>query len=126
MRSDKLDAAEEAQGEAGVLSRLVSLVFGFLIWVLHFLAVYAATAVACVLGLGAEDMGVRSAFVTALVIVTLVAAAVVVLHALKQYRRRDEVPNRRFLRAIAIGHDAIATVGILYQLFPILMVPACQ
>jgi uncharacterized membrane protein len=59
MRSDKLDAAEEAQGEAGVFSRLLGLVFGFLVWVLHFLAIYAATAVACVLGLGAAGAGVR-------------------------------------------------------------------
>jgi hypothetical protein len=126
MRSDKLDAAEEAQGEAGVLSRLLGLVFGFLVWVLHFLAVYAATAVACVLGLGAADASMRSTFVIALVIMTVVAAAIVVLHALKTYRRRGEVPNRRFLSSITIGHDAIATVGILYQLFPILLVPVCQ
>ena len=126
MRSDKLDAAEEARSEAGVLSRLLGLVFGFLVWVLHFLAVYAATAVACVLGLGAADAGGRSSFVTALVGVTMAAAAMVVLHALKTYRRRDEAPNRRFLRGITIGHDAIAVIGILYQLFPILMVPLCQ
>jgi hypothetical protein len=126
MRSDKLDATEEARSEAGVLSRLLGLVFGFLVWVLHFLAVYAATAVACVLGLGAADAGVRSSFVTALVVVTVAAAAIVVLHALKTYRRRDEAPNRRFLRGITIGHDAIAVIGILYQLFPILMVPLCQ
>lgn len=126
MRSDKLDAAEEARSEAGVLSRLLDLVFGFFVWIMHFVAIYAATAVACVLGLGATDAGVRSTFVTALVIVTAAAAAIVVLHALKTYRRRDEAPNRCFLRGITIGHDAIATVGILYQLFPILMVPLCQ
>ncbi len=126
MRSDKLDAAEEAQGEAGVFYRLLGLVFGFLVWVLHFLAIYAATAVACVLGLGAADAGARSTFVTALVIVTVAAAAVVVLHALKTYRRPGEAPHRRFLRGITIGHDAIAVIGILYQLFPILMVPVCQ
>jgi hypothetical protein len=126
MPSDKLDADVEAQGEAGVLSRLLGLAFGFFVWVVHFLAVYTATAVACVLGLRAADAGARSTFVTALVIVTVAAAAVVGLHALKTYRRRDEAPNRRFLRGITIGHDAIAAVGILYQLFPILMVPLCQ
>ena len=126
MRSDKPEAAEEARGEAGVLSRLLSLVFGFLVWIMHFVAIYAATAVACVLGLGAADAGARSTFVTALVIVTVAAAALVVLHALKTYRRRDEAPNRRFLSGITIGHDAIATVGILYQVFPIFMVPVCQ
>jgi hypothetical protein len=126
MRSDKLDAAEEVRGEAGVLARLLGLVFGFLVWILHFLAIYAATAVACVLGLGAAGVGVRATFVTALVIVTGAAAAVVVLHALKQYWRRDEAANRRFLAGITIGHDAIATVAILWQLFPILLVPVCQ
>jgi hypothetical protein len=126
MRSDKLDATEEARSEAGVLSRLLDLVFGLFVWIMHFVAIYAATAVACVLGLGAADASVRSTFVTALVIVTVVAAAVVILHALKTYRWRGEVPNRRFLRGITIGHDAIATVGILYQLFPILLVPVCQ
>jgi NO-binding membrane sensor protein with MHYT domain len=126
MRSDKLDAAEEARSEAGVLSRLLDLVLGFVVWIMHFVAIYAATAVACVLELGAADAGVRSSFVTALVIVTVAAAAIVVLHALKTYRRRDEAPNRRFLRGITIGHDAIAVIGILYQLFPILMVPLCQ
>jgi hypothetical protein len=97
-----------------------------LVWVLHFLAIYAATAVVCVLGLGTAAAGVRSTFVAALVIVTVAAAVIVVLHALKTYRRRDEAPNRRFLGGIAIGHDAIATVAILWQLFPILLVPACQ
>jgi hypothetical protein len=126
MRSDKLDAAEEARSESGVLYRLLDLVFGFFVWIMHFVAIYAATAVACVLGLGAADAGVRSTFVTTLMIVTVAAAAIVVLHALKQYWRRDEVPNRRFLRGITIGHDAIATVAILWQLFPILLVPVCQ
>jgi Mn2+/Fe2+ NRAMP family transporter len=126
MRSDKLDAAEEAQGEAGVFSRLLGLVFGFLVWVLHFLAIYAATAVACVLGLGAAGAGVRSTVVTTLVIVTVVAAAIVVLHALKTYRRREKVLDQRFLSSITIGHDAIAVIGILYQVFPILLVPVCQ
>ena len=126
MRSDKPDADVKAQSEAGVFYRLLDLVVGFFVWIMHFVAIYAATAVGCVLGLGTADAGVRSTFVTALVIVTVAAAAIVVLHALKQYWRPDEALNQRFLRRIAIGHDAIATVAILYQLFPILMVPACQ
>jgi hypothetical protein len=97
-----------------------------LVWGLHFLAVYAATAMACVLGLGTADAGARSTFVTALVIVTVAAAAIVVLHALRTYRRRGKVANRRFLAGITVGHDAIAVIGILYQLFPILMVPVCR
>jgi membrane protein implicated in regulation of membrane protease activity len=126
MRSDKLDADVEAQSEAGVLYRLLDLVFGFFVWVIHFLVVYVPTAVACVLGLGAADVRVRSTFTTALVGVTVAAAAIVLLHALKRYRRREKVPDRRFLIGITIGHDAIAAIGVLYQLFPILLVPVCQ
>ena len=126
MPSDNLDTGVEAQSKAGVVPRLLDLICGFVVWVLHFLAIYAATAVACVLGLGAADARVRSTFVTILALITVAAAAIVVLHALKTYRRQEEGRDRRFLRGITLGHDAIATLGILYQLFPILMVPACH
>jgi hypothetical protein len=126
MSSDNLDTGVETPSEAGVLARLLDLVLGFFVWALHFLAVYVTAAVACVLGLGAADASVRATFVTVLVIVTVVAAAIVVLHALKTSRRHEEVPDWRFLMGITIGHDAIAALGILYQLFPLLMVPVCQ
>ena len=125
MRSDNVDAAE-APSEAGALYRLLGLAFGLLVWVMHFLAIYAATAVACVLGLGAADVGVQSTFTAALVAVTVAAAAIVVLHALARYRREEKIPGRHFLKEITLGLDAIAALGILWQLFPILMVPVCR
>jgi hypothetical protein len=126
MRSDNVDAAAEAPSEAGVLYRLLEPAFGLFVWVIHILAVYAATAVVCVLGLGAADERVHSTFTASLVAVTVAAAAIVVLHALRKYRLPEKGLDRRFLAEITIGLDAIAAIGILWQLFPILMVPVCQ
>ena len=125
MRSDKVDAAQ-APSEAGALYHLLDLAFGLIVWVIHFLAIYAATAVACVLGLGAADVGGQSTFTAALVAVTVAAAAIVALHALTRYRWEEMIPDRHFLTEITLGLDAIAALGILWQLFPILMVPVCQ
>jgi hypothetical protein len=99
--------------------------FGFFVWAAHFLAIYIAAAVACVLGLGrderrgpnclpreprASDGGLgrhpRPARGLA-----LPAAA--------------RLPAYRFRMSVTIGGDAIAMVAILLQFFPILMVPLC-
>ena len=126
MRSANVDATVETPSEAGVIYRLLGPVFGLFIWAMHFLAIYAATAIACVLGLGASDVGVRSTFTATLVAVTVAAAAGVGLHALTWSRRQEKIPDRRFLMEITLGLDAIAVLGILWQLFPILMVPVCR
>lgn len=104
---------------------LLDLGFGFLVWAAHFLAVYVATAVACVLGLGAASASRVATFLTALALVTVVATAVVVWHAIRRYRQHREVPDRHFRMSVTIGADAIAAVAIVWQLFPILLVPAC-
>jgi hypothetical protein len=106
--------------------RLLDLAFGLFVWAAHLLAVYATTAVACVLGLGVAASGARSTFTAVLVVVTVAAAVIVALHALKTYRRHAGGPDRRSLTGITIGADAVAAVGILWQLYPILLVPACQ
>jgi hypothetical protein len=126
MRSDELDAETETRSQVGTLYRLLYPAFGFFAWAIHFLVVYIAAAVACVLGLGAADEAARSAFTTALVVVTVATAAGVLLHAWRTHRRHGEVRDRRFLVNITMGHDAVAAVAILWQLFPILLVPACQ
>ena len=56
---------------------------------------------------------------------TAAAVAVVVLHAARRYRELSGLPARRFRMWITIGGDAIATVAIAWQLFPILLVPIC-
>lgn len=115
-----LGAAPRREGVLQVLD----LAFGFFVWAGHFLAVYVATAVACVLGLGGANEGSRSVFMTVLALATIAAAAVLLLHALRRYRQRH-TPDVRFRMAVAVGGDAIAAVAVLWQLFPILLVPAC-
>ena len=125
MSSPSLDAGVEVQEAAGAVSRLLDSALGFFVWAAHFLAVYVATAVACQLGLGATSAGARTTFLSLLAIVTAIAIAIVVLHAVQRHRQQRESPTRRFRMWITIGGDAIATVAIAWQLFPILLVPVC-
>ena len=127
MRSDSVAGAElERQREAGGLPRLLDSIFGFGVWALHFLIVYVASAVACQLGLGSEPGGVQSRVVGALCIVTVAAAAIVVWHAISRYRQQSQMRDQGFLERIAVGHDAVAALAILWQLMPLLMVPLCR
>jgi hypothetical protein len=125
MSSLDLGAEAEPASKVGVLFALLDPAFGFFLWSVHFLVVYIAAAVACVLGLGGASASTRSAFLIALVLVTLVAAAVLAIHGVVRYRQLRGVPDQQFRMSVAIGGDAIAAVAVLWQLFPILMVPLC-
>jgi hypothetical protein len=124
MSSLELDEVEPGS-EMGTLRRLLDPAFGHFVWAAHFLAVYIGAAVACVLGLGAAGGGARTTFLVALVALTVMATAVVLAHAVWRYRQYRDVPDRRFRMVVTIGNSGIATVGIVWQLFPILLVPAC-
>ena len=127
MRSDKVDdAATEPATGVGVVFRLLDPAFGFGVWVLHLLVIYVSTAVACQLGLGARDAAVRSGVVMTLIAVTLLAAAVVAVHAVTRYRQQPAMRDHGFLARIAVGHDAVAALAILWQLVPLTMVPLCR
>ena len=127
MRSDSLDdAAAEPGTQVGVVFRLLDPAFGFGVWAVHFLVVYVSTAVACQVGLGSRDARVQSAVVITLIAITLLAAAIVAMHAVKRYRQLPEVHDGGFLLKIAVGHDALAALAILWQLMPITMVPLCR
>lgn len=121
----------ELEAGAGPLSKMVTLVglldpaLGFFVWAAHFLVIYIAAAVACVLGLGGASPSARSTFLAGLALVTVVSAGILVLHAVWRYRQQRDVPAQRFRMSVTIGGDAIATVAILLQFFPILMVPLC-
>jgi hypothetical protein len=125
MSSLELDAETEPQTKVGILFGLLDPVFGFFLWAAHFLIVYIAAAVACALGLGAASADTRTIFLTALVLVTLVAAAVLALHGVLRYRQLRGLPKERFRMSVAIGGDAVAAVAVLWQLFPLGMVPLC-
>jgi hypothetical protein len=121
-----LDTTAARGSGAGALSRLLDLAFGLFIWAIHFLVVYVGAAVACVLGVGTRNADARSTVVAALVAVTLLAAAIVVWHAVRTYRRTEPVPDPRFVVGTTVGLDALSALAILWQLFPILMVPLCR
>jgi hypothetical protein len=125
MSSLELDDEVEPHTGIGTLRRLLDPAFGHFIWAVHFLAVYIGAAVACVLGLGAAGEGARATFLAVLVGLTVVATAVVIGHAVRRYRQYRDLPDRRFRMVLTIGNSGIATVGIVWQLFPILLVPAC-
>ena len=107
MHSDELDGDTEAQNLTSTLYRLLYPAFGFFAWAIHFLVVYITTATGCALGLGATAAGV-------------------LLHAWMTYRRFRQVRDRRFLVNITVGHDAVAAIAILWQFFPIFLIPPCQ
>jgi hypothetical protein len=125
MSSPSLDAGAERRSRARTLSPLLDAAFGFFVWAVHFLAIYIAAAVACQLGLGEASPGSRTTFLTALALVTVAAAALVLLHAARRYRQQHEVPDQRFRMSVTIGGDAIAVVAIAWQLFAVFLVPLC-
>jgi hypothetical protein len=117
--TDIVEAGPSREG----LPRLLDLAFGFFLWAAHFLIVYVGAAVACALVPTAASGSL--ALTAALVLTTIVAAAIVVLHAVRRYRQQHELPEQRFPMLVTIGCDAIALVAIVWQLFPIFLVPAC-
>jgi hypothetical protein len=127
MPSDSSASAERRPPiEARSVVRLTDSVFGFIAWALHLLVVYVASAVACQLGLGSQPAGRQAIVVGTLCAVTIATAAVVVWHAVRRHRQRSAMEDDGFLARIAVGHDAIAAVAILWQLMPLLMVPLCR
>jgi hypothetical protein len=122
---DDLDDEVEPHTEIGTLRRLLDPAFGLFVWAAHFLAVYVGAAVACVLGLGTAGEGARTTFLAVLVILTVVAAALVLAHAVWRHRQYRDLPDHRFRMVLTIGNAGIATVGIVWQLFPLLLVPVC-
>jgi hypothetical protein len=126
MSSHRIDAGVEPHAGGGNLRRLLDPIFGYFVWAAHLLVVYIAAAIACQLGLAAASPATHTTFTTALALITVGAAAIVVLHAIGRYRQNREPSEEGFLVWITVGNGAIATVGILWQLYSILMVPVCE
>jgi len=127
MRSDNADdAAVEARTQSGVLFRLLDPAFGFFVWIGHLILIYVAAAVACGLGLVTVDRDGQSGLVVALATVTIAAAALVGVHGVRRFGQRQAASDGGFLLSIAVGHDALAALAILWQLIPISMTPPCR
>ena len=108
------------------LSPLLDSAFGFFVWAIHLLIVYVAEALACQLGLGVAGPGTQTTFIAVLALVTIAASAIVVVHGFRRHRQQRKVPEQRFRMSVTLGADAIATLGILWQLFALLLVPVCE
>lgn len=98
---------------------LLDAAFGFLVWAVHLVVIYATTAIWCRLGLA------RGMLLVLLVALTVAAAAIVLQHAVRRWRRDRAVEERRFRLSLTAGVDAIATFAILLQLLAIALIPAC-
>jgi hypothetical protein len=107
------------------LAPLLDAAFGFFVWAAHLVGIYVAAALAC--GLDAVRTGALgpAGLRSVLVAVTALAAAVVALHGVRSWRRRREAPEPRFRVAVTVGCDAIAALGIVWQLLAIGLVPVC-
>jgi hypothetical protein len=125
MSSLELDSGTEPRTKMGTAFRLLDPVFGYFIWAGHFLVVYIAATLACTFGVNMADSRTRATFLAALVMVTLAAAALVGAHAWRRYQKYRAAEDKGFLLALTLGNSAIATVGILWQFIPILLVPLC-
>lgn len=125
MSSLDLDAEVESRpGSAGV-PQLLDATFGFFVGAAHLLAIYISAAVACQIGLATAGEASQSAFLATLVLLTIATAAGIILHALLRYRRFRGRPDRQFRMFITVGCDAIATVAVLWQLYPLMLTPLC-
>lgn len=117
--------ASEAPADRRALLPLLDIAFGFLVWAGHLLTVYIATAVSCVLGLGSAAPSTRTIYIIAFITVTVLFAAVVLAHARRRYRQQRDIVEMQFRMGVTVGCDAIATVAILWQTLPILLIPLC-
>lgn len=113
----------ESPHEERTVAPLLDVAFGFFVWMAHLLTIYIATALAC--GLGVVARTGRAPLLVTLVAVTLLAAGVVFLHALRRWRRYRHAPDRRFRMSLTLGGDALATLAIVWQLLAVLIVPLC-
>lgn len=96
--------------------------FGFLVWAVHFLAIYCANALACARGIGQATAWSVLSFKAVLVALTVVAIVVVAVHA---GRRASTMTGDGFLSRIAIGGDVLAIFAMAIQLLPILVLHLC-
>jgi hypothetical protein len=117
--------ADAAGRGADSVGPLLDSAFGFFVWAVHLLLVYVSTAIACQLGLGNAGEPSRTLYLTVLIGVTIAAAALVVLHATRRYLRDREDAERRFRMRLTVGCDALATLAIAWQIFPLLLIPVC-
>jgi len=125
MSSRSRDGGGEAGPSERAIAPLLDTAFGLFVWMGHLLTIYITAALACGLGLIGTGGRTAAAFVTTLVVVTVVATATVAVHAVVRWRQQRELPETRFRAGVTVGADAIAIVAVVWQLLAIALVPAC-
>ena len=115
----------EPHTETGTIFRFLDPALGLFVWAAHLLVIYIIQAIACVRGIGVAGPSAQNTLVWVLGAVTLLAALVLVGHALLRWRRFRGIEERHFRLAMTLGHDAIASVAILFQFYPLLLAPVC-
>ena len=118
MLSLDLSSHDDAPPRRRSVRRILDLAFGFFVWAIHFLVIYIVAAVACVLGLGAASEAMQNSLLGVLTVVTLAAAAIVVVHAVRRYRSQRAAHDQHFRMSVTGGCDAIAVVAIAGQFLP--------
>lgn len=124
MPPDQFSLKPEEKSPGGVVSVLLSLSFGFIVWCAHFLLIYGITAYACspLSSLGEQGLIVKSV----LLALTVAALALVAAHGWGHYGRADDDSNGRdFVSFLNTLLDGAAAIAILWQMFPIIMIPLC-
>lgn len=97
------------------------------VWAVHFLVIYAFTAVACARGLGsASALGIGLVPGTiGIATVAAVAAASMTTRAALRKRPRAADETAAFVYWVSAAAGGLAVLAILWQALPALLVPVC-
>jgi hypothetical protein len=125
MSSRSSDSGVEAGGSERAVAPLLDVAFGLFVWMGHLLTLYIIAALTCGLGLVRSGGPTPAALVTTLVVVTVVATAIVAIHAVVRWRQQRELAELRFRTGVTVGLDAIAIVAVVWQLLALALVPVC-
>lgn len=116
---------------ASAVRPLLFMLSGLLIWAAHFTLIYSFTALACarrfadvaVFGVGVVPLVVGIA--TLLAMVALVAILQRAVHR-PSAADGEARANSSFVHYVAAAATVLALVGVLWEMVPILLIPACS
>lgn len=111
------------ESAADFIWRLGDLTFGLLIWIAHFLAIYIISASSCAFGWAGGDGALK--IKVALTGLTLFAAGLIGVHALRHVRRWRENPDDDFLSSLTLGVDGVSATAAGIQVIPLLTTTLC-
>ena len=102
---------------------------GLLIWAAHFTVIYGFTGLACARGLANQQVlgfGLIDVVVVGATILALLAAAAVLMRALRFANASEQAESVPFLRWTAAMSAALAMIAILWEGLPALLISGCR